>query len=154
MSETENLNIDKNTALAIISGMYEMAHVDNDFDSREKALILKFLEENTDLSLEQFEALQGENYALDKQFHEFFLTCITMVALADGKIKDSERGLIDVYIQNLNFHGSSQEIINQVGYSALSQFRGVTIFRDQAIEIGKALGMTLSVIEEALTPPA
>ena len=154
MSDTESLNIDKNTALAIISGMYEMAHVDNDFDSREKALILKFLEENTELSLEEFEALQDEEYELNKQFHEFFLTCITMVALADGKIKDSERNLLDSYINSLNFDGSSQEIINQVGYSALSQFRGVTIFREQAIGIGQALGMTMNVIEEALAYPS
>jgi tellurite resistance protein len=152
MSEVETLEIDRDTALAIISGMYEMANADNDFDSREKDLILKFLEENTKLTLEEFEALEGE-FQLNKQFHAFFLTSITMVALADGTIKEAERALLDSYIERFDFESSSQEIINQVGFGALSLFRGTQTFRSQAIEMGHALGMSEDAIEEALFVP-
>ena len=73
-----------------------------------------------------------------------------MVALADGTIQDSEIALLQGYVDQFGYSQSAKDIIGLVGRMLLAHFSGVSHFRDQAEEIGRALGLDDAAIAEAL----
>ena len=71
-----------------------------------------------------------------------FLKSLALVALVDGALKDSESELIHRYGRELGRSaGEVSAVLKDVAQSMLSAFSGVTVFREQAEQIGQALGL-------------
>ena len=76
-------------------------------------------------------------------------------ALVDGALKEPESALIHRYGAEM---GRSPEevdaVLHDVATIMLSNFAGVTIFRDQAVQIGRSLGLDDDAISAVLDADA
>ena len=141
------VDIDGKAASSIMLGMREMAMVDGQEHPRELAWI-RLLEE--DLTGPQPDAVEFD--ALNtRDLQDTFLKSITLVALADGALKPEESELLHKYGSLLG--RSSEEvaaILHDVALMMFSHFTNVTIFRDQAVQIGRNLGLSDEAIHSVL----
>ena len=142
----EPVELDKETTVAIAIGMKNMAEVDDELHQSERVLIEGFLADlgDTEGSSLDFSLLSSP------AVQDLFLRSLAMVALADGEIKKAEVELLQAYIDRLGAARSAQSVISEVGRSMLSRFAGVTVFRDQAVALGRTLGLDDTEINEVL----
>ncbi|MFT4979865.1 MAG: hypothetical protein ACI8S6_005777 [Myxococcota bacterium] len=141
------VDIDGQAAGSIMVGMREMAMVDGNQHPRELEMI-SLLE--SDLNGEPGEAVQIDS--LDtRELQDAFLKSLALVALVDGALKAEESELIYRYGEQL---GRTTEevaaVLHDVATVMLSAFAGVTIFRDQATQIGRSLGLDDASISDIL----
>jgi hypothetical protein len=142
----EPVDLDKDTTVAIAIGMKEMAEVDDELHQNERVLIEGFLAELGEVDG------QSVDFSLlsDPSVQDLFFRSLAMVALADGEIKQAEIDLLQAYIDRLGAKKTAQSVIGEVGRRMLSRFAGVTVFREQAVALGRGLGLDESDIAEVL----
>ena len=76
-----------------------------------------------------------------------FLKSLALVALVDGALKEEEAELIHRYGREMGrSEGDISAVLSDVAEVMLSAFAGVTVFREQAMNIGHALGLDDSAI--------
>ena len=86
---------------------------------------------------------------------ELFLRSLVLLALADGSISDPEDQMIRAVAADL---GLSDDNLTGITVEAkqwlLGSLRGVQAFREQAVRVGKGLGLSDAQIEAALADDA
>jgi hypothetical protein len=141
------VDINGKAAGSIMLGMREMAMVDGQEHPRELAWIALLEEDLTD---PQPDAVEFD--VLDtRDLQDAFLKSITLVALADGALKPEESALLHEYGSQLGrTEAEVATILHDVAIMMFSHFTNVTIFRDQAVQIGRNLGLSDEVINSVL----
>lgn len=138
------VDLDARTAHAIAGQLRELAQVDGTHP-REEALIAAFeadlpATEGTDLS-----------DVRSPEAREALLRSLVLLALADGRISTDEGAHIRAVAAKM---GKSEadvaRAVVEVGRAMLSQFEGVTIFREQVLELGLSMGLSAADVEAAL----
>jgi len=133
-------------ARAIAAGMREMSVVDGEHPG-ELALIEAF-----EKDLPDGPAAGVDLTALDTpEVAEAFMKSLALVALVDGALSDLEMNLLRDYAEKLAL--SDEQIVGVIGAVSevmLSVFSGVRLFRQQAVAIGRHLGLNDAAIERAL----
>jgi len=146
----QHIELDAPTAICIAAGMKEMAASDNDIHQREVAFIDEFISEVGGDS----ETITSSDIDLSilnsSELKDIFLKSLAVVALADGEIKKEEVKLLNNYVDRLEYDGSASKILDDVARSFLSRFRGVSIFREKAEDMGRRLGLSEAAIKEVL----
>lgn len=145
------VDISGQAASSIMVGMREMAMVDGQQHPRELEMIA-LLESDLDGD-------QADGVAVDslntRELQDAFLKSLALVALVDGALKEPESQLIHRYGAEM---GRSQAevdaVLHDVASIMLSNFAGVTIFRDQAVQIGRSLGLDDAAISAVLDADA
>jgi len=133
-------------ARAIAAGMREMSVVDGEHPG-ELALIEAF-----EKDLPDGPAAGVDLAALDTpELQEAFMKSLALVALVDGGLSEQEMTLLRDYAGKLSLTEEQNiAVITAVSEVMLSVFSGVRLFRQQAISIGRHLGMNDDAIERAL----
>ena len=146
MSESiEALEVDGPQGHAIAAAMREVAQVDGMHEA-EADLINRFVSDlppssgSIDLAVINTDSLRA-----------LYVKSMILVAFADGALTDLERGLIAEKSATIGFDGSAlPEAYREVAKGLLGNFSGVRQFRNQAVEIGRSLGLSEPDIEEVL----
>lgn len=132
------VEIDDRAAGSIAAGMREMARADGREHPRELEMIALL---ESDLPGIPHDAVEIEALS-SRTAQDAFLKSLALVALVDGALKDSESELIHRYGRELGrSEGEVSAVLNDVAEVMLSAFAGVTVFREQAVNIGHALGL-------------
>lgn len=142
------VDIDAKAAGSIAVGMREMALADGHEHPRELEMISLLesdLPEGEAAGDVQIETLDT------RELQDAFLRSLALVALVDGALKPSESALIHGYGEKMGrSKGEVDAILKDVAQVMLSAFAGVTVFREQAVHIGQALGLNEGAISEVL----
>ena len=153
----KEVDINAEAAISIAAGMRKMAMSDDEVHPSEVEMIEQFLNDvkgEVEANGGDVASISSEDVNLDAlstdELKETFLLCLAMVALADGTIRDEEVALLQDYVDQMGFQQSGKQIIDMVGQMMLSHFKGVSLFRSQAEEIGRALGLDEAAIAQAL----
>jgi uncharacterized tellurite resistance protein B-like protein len=152
MLNLTQIELDLETTICIANGMKEMANADNEFHADEAAMIEGFLHElrqehgeftpeNSDVRVELINTLEKQ---------QLFLQCLTYVALADRRVAPEERALLEKYITSFSLDITPQDLIGEIGSVFLSRYKGISIFRDEAVSIGKDFGISEERINDIL----
>lgn len=132
------VEIDDRAAGSIAAGMREMALADGQEHPRELEMIALL---ESDLSGVPHPSVDIAALTT-RATQDAFLKSLALVALVDGALKDSESELIHRYGRELGRSaGEVSAVLKDVAQSMLSAFSGVTVFREQAEQIGQALGL-------------
>lgn len=133
-------------ARAIAAGMRQMSVIDGEHPG-ELAIIEAF-----EADLPGGPAASVELDALDTpELREAFMKSLALVALVDGTLSDPEMELLRGYAERLELSEAQiGAVVGAVGEVMLSVFSGVSIFRFQAVAIGRQLGLDDAAIERAL----
>ena len=132
---------------AIAAAMREVAQVDG-LHPAEADLLSRFegglppLEGPVDISVIDTEELRTA-----------YAKSMVIVAFADGQLTDLERELVakksnEVGVDEAQLAG----LYKEVARSLLATFSGIQIYREQAVEIGRSLGLDDASIEDVLGP--
>lgn len=141
------VEIDDRAAGSIAAGMREMARVDGLEHPRELEMIALL---ESDLPGSASESVEIDALA-SRDAQDAFLKSLALVALVDGALKDSEAELIHRYGRELGrSEGEVGAVLKDVAEVMLSAFAGVTVFREQAMRIGQALGLADDAITAVL----
>ncbi|MEL6346675.1 MAG: hypothetical protein AAFV53_26415 [Myxococcota bacterium] len=141
------VDLDARAAGAIAVGMREMAQVDGHQHPREAEMIALLEADlpDSDADSVELDALDG------RAVQDAFLKSLALVALVDGALKPTESALIHGYAEKLGrARGEVDAILKDVAQVMLSAFTGVTVFREQAVQIGQSLGLNEDDINEVL----
>ena len=139
-------DVDGAQGFAIAAAMREIAEVDGIHEA-ESELIRQF-EEN----------LPPHSGSVDlavidtDELRDAYVKSMVLVAFADGSLTDLERQAVREKSSEI---GYNQELLPgvyvEIAKGLLSSFSGVQIFRDQAIEIGRSLGLNDQEIDSVLS---
>jgi hypothetical protein len=147
MSGLTDVNGDQGHVIA--AAMREVAEVDG-MHPAEAQLINQFvgglppLEGNVDISL-----LDTEELRLT------YVKSMVLVAYADGVLTDLERDLVAKKSAEVGVNAEQlSSLYIQVARGLLGPFAGIQLYRDQAVEIGRSLGLDDDAIAEVLGPTA
>lgn len=139
------VDLDADAAHTIAAGMRAVARADGTHP-KEEALINAF---EADLPPGPTEV--DLSTLRDAAHKEAFLKSLVLVAYADGKVSDAERGVIEGYAAALGADTPSlTRVFADVASSLLSRFSGVQIWRHEVNEIGRQMGLADAAIEQAL----
>lgn len=138
------VNLDASAARAIAAAMREVAAADGDHP-HELDLIRAFESELPAGTSGDLTALTGAD---EKQA---LLRSLVLLALADGKMSDLERGRILEIAARV---GMGEEDVARasvdVATAMLSQFEGVHLFRDKVVDLGRSLGLDDATINRVI----
>jgi uncharacterized tellurite resistance protein B-like protein len=139
------IDVDGPQGHAIAAAMREVAAADGIHEA-EAELIRRFEKGLPPLTSEVDSAVINTD-----ELRNAYVKSMVLVALSDGSVSELERELIAqksaaVGIDNRQLSG----VYTEVGKSLLSAFSGVQIYRQQAVEIGRGLGLDDSDIEDVL----
>ena len=141
------VEIDDGAAGTIAAGMREMARADGREHPRELEMIALL---ESDLPGIAHDAVELDTLS-SRASQDAFLKSLALVALVDGALKESESELIHRYGREMGrSEGEVSAMLNNVAEIMLSAFAGVTVFREQAVHIGQALGLTDDAIAAVL----
>lgn len=150
-----DVSLNSDAALYIARGLRALAAVDG-VHAAELALIEQY-EASLGLdgpALGDFESAGGGPLVEAAQ-RELFLRSLVLLALADGSISDPEDQMIRAVAADL---GLSDDNLTGITVEAkqwlLGSLRGVQAFREQAVRVGKGLGLSDAQIEAALADDA
>ena len=143
------VNIDTRAAGSIAVGMRKMAQADGQEHPRELEMIALL---ESDLPLAPTTTSEVDLAAFhSRDLQDTFLKSLALVALVDGALKSSESELIHRYGRGMGLTEDDVAVVLQdVAEVMLSAFAGVTVFREQALQIGKALGLSDDSIARVL----
>ena len=138
-------DIDAKVAAVIAAGMQAVAQADGHEHPRELALIASFRDELP-------EGVDAGDVVLTNTTHrDVFLRSLVSVALADGRLSEVERHTV---IELAHAHGIGvdqvQRMVAEVSRDFLASFRGVHLFRDQALALAESLGIDRDEAEALL----
>ena len=144
MLNLKEIELDLETTLSIVHGMKEIAVADAEYHESEAAMIDGFLQElqneHGDVSLADTEINLATIDTLEKKM--LFLQCLTYVALADQRVAEEERSILQKYISQFDLEITPQDLIREIGSTLLTRYKGLTIFQDEAVALGKEFGLT------------
>ena len=141
------VDLDPVAAGTIAAGMREMAMVDGQQHPRELEMIALL---EADLPAQATDTVEVGSLKTREQ-QDAFLKSLALVALVDGALKPTEAALIHRYGQALGrAEGEVSAVLKDVAEIMLSNFAGVTVFREQAVRIGEALGLSAEDIARVL----
>lgn len=157
---TPEIDVSLEAAKAIAQGMMKLAASDG-VHPKEVQLIKGFMAECYELAggTETYEELSHEDFDLEHvkavlntdELRELFMKSNLLLACADGVYSESEQNMMDHYAIEMGMTaGRLRELEMQVKQYMLGQFAGVKVYRDQAEELGRKLGMPPDAIERAL----
>jgi len=137
------VELDAQVAAVVAAAMREVAAADGDVHPQEVALIRAFGEGLPDAN---------PRAPLDDADHlDVYLKSICLLALADGRVSDGELAVIEDLGRA---QGASRELVarhlDEARRAYLATFRGVRIFREDAVQIGRDLGLSDDAIVEVL----
>lgn len=142
-------DIDAAAARTIAAAMREVARADGPHP-KEDALIAAF---SADLP-EGADTVDLGTIQSPAQ-REALLKSLVLVAFADGKVSDPERAVIQRYASALGVDAPAlSAVFVDVASSLLSRFAGVRIWKEEVAGIGRQMGLSDAVIEEALKASA
>jgi hypothetical protein len=145
------MELNQEAASYIAQGLRALASCDG-LHMRELALIESF---ERDLGLEptdpaDFKANGGGPLA-SRQERELFIRSLQLMALADGRMSKREADWIADVSTQLGVDGERREqLALEAKKHLLGALAGVTVFREQAISVGRSLGLTDEDIAEVL----
>lgn len=141
------VEIDGAAAGSIVVGMREMALADGREHPREMAMIAML---EADLDSAQTDKVDVGSLK-DRGQQEAFLKSLALVALSDGALKPEESALLHQYGAAMG-HSEADvaTVLHDVATFMLSTFTGVTVFREQAVQIGRSLGLDDDAIRAVL----
>lgn len=132
-------DLDQETASFIAAGLRELARADGTHPA-ELALIEEF-ERGLEPAPVTFD-LDGDHPLTTPELRELFLRTSILLALADGQISEVEGERIGRWASKLQVDVAAlAELYRQVKRTMLSHFSDNTLFREQAEEIGRSLGL-------------
>ena len=136
------------------SGMRSLAGCDG-YHTAELALVDEFERglglERTDGS--SFDARHSPLESAEEV--EVFIRSLQLMSLADGRRSSREQEWLDGVCECLGVSAERKDKLErEARMYLLSSLHGVTTFRDQAISIGRSLGLSEEDIAEALTAPS
>ena len=130
-------NVDGPTGHAIAAAMREVASVDGLHES-EAALIDRFVRD-----LPPADGPIDESAINTDTLRSLYVKSMILVAYADGALTEPEKALVARKSAAVGFDENKlAEAYRVVAMELLNNFSGVTQFRDQAVEIGRGLGLS------------
>ena len=131
---------------AIAAAMREIAAVDGLHEAEEQ-LIQQF-----EQSLPSHSGTVDLSVIDTDELREAYVKSMVLVAFADGGLTDLERQAVSKKSSAIGFGPDKlSDVYVEVAKGLLSTFKGVQIFRDQAVEIGRSLGLNDAEIESVLS---
>lgn len=131
-------DLDASTAAVIAEGMRKVALADGDTLHPNEISLIEAFEQDIPEGTKPI-AMIG-----DAAVREVYLKSLVMVALADGRISDSENAVISDLAASVGADGQDVErTIGTVKREFLAVFSGVTHFRDQVQAVADELGVSL-----------
>lgn len=142
------IDIDADTALFIASGLRALAEVDGGHPA-EIELIRQFA---GDAEVDPARFHLGDGHPLTTpELRDVFLRSALLLALADGRVSEKERDTLIRWGSALGVDPVALAYLDrEVRRSLLEGFAGVKVFREQAVEIGRGLGLDDDEIEDVL----
>lgn len=129
-------DIDARVAAVIAAGMQAVALADGHEHPRELELIASFRAELPD------EEVADDMVLTDPGQRHVFVRSLVTVALADGRLSEVELHTVHELAQAHGIPMSEvQQAVAEVSRDFLSSFRGVHVFRDQALALAESLGI-------------
>ena len=142
------VEIDPAAASTIAAGMREMALADGHEHPRELEMIALL---ESDLPTRSGDDTVDVAALSSRELQDAFLKSLALVALVDGALQEPEAALIHRYGQEMGRgKGEVDAVLKDVAEVMLSNFAGVTVFREQAVRIGEALGLSADDIARVL----
>jgi len=146
-----DLNLSEEASTYIARGLRALADVDG-LSNSELALVEQFEREvgvgatsGRDFEIAGGGPLEGTGQK------EAFLSSLLLMSLADGRVSAREEEMIDTIARELGIEASRQlELDRGARKFLLRHFAGVQVFRDQAVSIGRSLGLTPEEIASVL----
>ncbi len=145
-----NVTLDSATASFMASGLRALAEVDGGHE-RELALVAEFEGDGGPADPSAFNLSEGHPLQTPS-LRDLFLRSALLLALADGRVSHKERETLTRWAQALGVDPVALAYMDrEVRMSLLGGFQGVTLFREQAIAVGRELGLDDSDIELVLS---
>ena len=138
----QGVDLDAAQAAFIARGMRQVATADGVVLERELNLIAAFEAElPADIP-------KGDPDLSSDEIKETYLRSLILVALADGRVGDSEHGVITDLAHDVGLGPDRVEAsILQVKRRFLQVFAGVNIFRDSVVRVADDLGLPVSEVD-------
>ena len=131
---------------AIAAAMREIAEVDG-LHEAEDQLIRQF-----EQSLPSHEGTVDLSVIDTDELRDAYVKSMVLVAFADGGLTDLERQAVSEKSSAIGFSEDKLPgVYVEVAKGLLSTFSGVQIFREQAVEIGRSLGLNDNEIASVLS---
>jgi hypothetical protein len=146
-----DLNLSEEASTYIARGLRALADVDG-LSNSELALVEQFEREAGigPTSGRDFDVAGGGPLKSAKE-REAFLSSLLLMSLADGRVSAREEEMIDALARELGVPSERQlELDRGARKFLLRHFAGVQVFRDQAVSIGRSLGLTPEEIAQVL----
>lgn len=145
-----DLAISPEAASYIAQGLRALAHLDG-LHTSELALVEAFERAY------ELEPADGKDFdpsgggPLEGEEKEIFLRTLQLMALADGRISGSESKWIEEVSAELDIPAERRaELERDAKKQMLGSLSGVTAFREQAVGVGRSLGLSDADIDEVL----
>lgn len=135
---TGAVDLDAKMAAVIAAGMRKVALADGDVMHPNELQLIEAFEKDIPPGTPASGAIR------DAGVREVFLKSLVMVALADGRISDSEKAVISDLAAGVGADGDDVErTTHAVKREFLAVFDGVTHFREQVKAVAEELGVDL-----------
>ena len=143
MSFLQEFHLSEEALASFAAGMREVANSDADVHPNEIALI--------DSLMEGVSVTEEFNSAVltDDTLKENFMLMLALVAVADGKVMDSELEVIEKYAKELDITVPISDYIEMAALSLLSQYTDAEV-EVIAPRLGASLGLTEGGILKAV----
>ena len=139
------VDVDGPQGHAIAAAMREVAEVDGMHEA-EAELIRRF-----ESGLPPHDGDVDVSVSDSDDLRHAYVKSMVLVAYADGGLTDLERELVAQKSAAVGFADNQlPQVYTEVAKGLLGAFAGVQIYRDQAVEIGRSLGLTDDDINEVL----
>ncbi len=142
--------LSQEAARYIAQGLRALAYLDG-LHTSELALVEAFERayELPPTDGKDFDPAGGGPLAGDEK--EVFLRTLQLMALADGRISGSEASWIERVSEQLEIDAARcKELERDAKMQMLSSLSGVTAFREQAVGVGRSLGLSDADIDDVL----
>ena len=146
-----DLNLSEEASTYIARGLRSLADVDG-LSNSELALVEQFEREASigPTSGKDFSVDGGGPLAAGAE-REAFLSSLLLMSLADGRVSTREEQMIDAMATELGIDADRRMHLDREARKyLLRHFAGVQVFRDQAVSIGRSLGLTPAEIASVL----
>jgi uncharacterized membrane protein YebE (DUF533 family) len=131
-------DLDANTAAVIAAGMRKVALADGDVMHPNELSLIEQFEQDIPEGTKPVATIG------DASVRTVYLKSLVMVALADGRISDSENAVITDLAKSVGADDDDLSSVTEaVKREFLAIFSGVTHFRDQVQELAEELGVEL-----------
>ncbi len=139
------IEVDGPQGHAIAAAMREVAEVDGVHEA-EVELIHRF-----ERDLPPLIGTVDESVINTDELRNAYTKSMVLVAFADGSVSDLERALVAKKSAAVGVNSDQLSgVYTDVAKALLSVFSGVQVYRDQAVEIGRNLGLQDTDINEVL----